>query len=201
MIGADQLFHQFSGMAKKIVEASGEMRVETIAIGELSFDPANVRLHPTKNLEAIKASLRRFGQQKPIVVDASGVIRAGNGTYAAAKALGWKQLAIVRSDLPAVELTAFAIADNRTGELAEWDDDLLAQQLGSLAEDGFDLSDVGFDEKDMKKMLGEEDENSAGETLGDGKFMIVVTCRDEQQQVELLERFADEEIECKALVG
>lgn len=72
------------------------MKTETVSIDSLVFDPANVRKHPEKNLATIKASLLRFGQQKPIVVDANGVVRAGNGTLAAAKALGWKEIRIVR---------------------------------------------------------------------------------------------------------
>ena len=100
------------------------MKTEIVSIDSLQFDPANVRKHGEKNLAAIKSSLARFGQQKPIVVDANGVCRAGNGTLAAAKALGWKEVAIVRSPLAGAEATAYAIADNRTSELAEWDDDV-----------------------------------------------------------------------------
>ena len=69
------------------------MNIEQLAIASLSPDPANARRHPERNLEQIKASLRRFGQQKPIVVDAANVVRAGNGTLAAAKSLGWTTIA------------------------------------------------------------------------------------------------------------
>lgn len=61
-------------------------------VADLALDPANARKHSDKNLAAIKASLTRFGQQKPIVIDSSGVVRAGNGTLAAAKALGWAEI-------------------------------------------------------------------------------------------------------------
>ena len=126
------------------------MKTEVVPIDSLQFDPANVRKHGEKNLATIKASLSRFGQQKPIVVDANGVVRAGNGTLAAMNALGWKEVAIVRSPLAGAEATAYAIADNRTAELAEWDDDALAQTLAALQiEDdelaiatGFDLSEI-----------------------------------------------------------
>src|SRR4051812_40759398 len=64
------------------------MNVETVEISTLCPDPANVRRHSERNIETIKASLRRFGQQKPVVVDANGIVRAGNGTVAAAVALG-----------------------------------------------------------------------------------------------------------------
>ena len=105
------------------------MEVEIIPIASLSADPANARLHPDRNLEQIKSSLRRFGQQKPIVVDAANVVRAGNGTLAAAKALGWESIAIVRSELQKTELTAYAVADNRSAELAEWDKNVLSATL------------------------------------------------------------------------
>ena len=63
------------------------MKTERVPIDSVQFDPANVRRHGEKNLATIKASLARFGQQKPLVVDADGVVRAGNGTLVAAKAL------------------------------------------------------------------------------------------------------------------
>ena len=63
------------------------MQSELVAISSLSLDPANVRKHPDKNIQSIIASLKRFGQQKPIVVDANGIVRAGNGTLMAAQQL------------------------------------------------------------------------------------------------------------------
>lgn len=59
------------------------MDIERVPIATLHHDPANVRRHPEKNLDAIKASLARFGQQKPIVVSSDNVVVAGNGTLAA----------------------------------------------------------------------------------------------------------------------
>jgi DNA modification methylase len=124
----------------------------------LTFDPANVRKHDEKNLAAIKASLNRFGQQKPIVVDASGVVRAGNGTLAAAKALGWKEIRIVRSSLAGSEATAYAIADNRTAELAEWDEDALSQTLAALQIEDENLAVVtGFDAKEIDALLAPDE--------------------------------------------
>lgn len=129
------------------------MKTEVVPIDSLQFDPANVRKHGEKNLATIKASLSRFGQQKPIVVDANGVVRAGNGTLAAMKALGWKEVAIVRSTLGGSEATAYAIADNRTAELAEWDEDALAQTLAALQIEDDDLAIAsGFDLKEIEAL-------------------------------------------------
>lgn len=97
------------------------MEIERVEIGELSPDPANVRRHPAENIEAIAASLRRWGQQKPVVVDGQNVVRAGNGTLLAARELGWTHLDVVRSELTGAEAAAYSIADNRTAELAEWE--------------------------------------------------------------------------------
>jgi hypothetical protein len=61
------------------------LEVERVEVSTLLNDPANVRKHNERNLESIKASLARFGQQKPIVVGRDGVVIAGNGTLAAAR--------------------------------------------------------------------------------------------------------------------
>ncbi len=134
------------------------MKTERVPIGSVQFDPANVRRHGEKNLDAIKASLSRFGQQKPIVVDADGIVRAGNGTLMAAKALGWPEVTIVRTSLKGSEATAYAIADNRTAELAEWDDDALAQTLAALQIEDEELAKAtGFDDADIDAMLAPDE--------------------------------------------
>jgi ParB-like chromosome segregation protein Spo0J len=127
------------------------MNIQTIPLADLSLDPSNVRKHSRRNLDAIKASLRKFGQQKPIVVDAKGIVLAGNGTLTAAQELGWTEIQIVRTELAGVEATAFAIADNRTAELAEWDDNL-GDVLKSLQDEDVDLADLGYSAEDMAKM-------------------------------------------------
>lgn len=140
------------------------MNVEEIPIAELDLDPANVRQHDEKNLAAIKSSLKRFGQQKPIVVDPKGIVIAGNGTLTAARALGWDRIRIVRTQLEGSEATAYAIADNRTAELATWDDDALMQQLSALdLEDSALVEAAGFSAAELEGMvdglLGEKELN------------------------------------------
>jgi ParB-like chromosome segregation protein Spo0J len=125
------------------------MQIDRIKISDLSLDPANVRKHDRKNIDAIKASLRKFGQQKPIVVDAKGIVIAGNGTMTAAQELGWTDIAAVRTELVGVEATAFAIADNRSAELAEWDDKL-TEVLKSLQDADVNLEQLGFTSDDVK---------------------------------------------------
>lgn len=127
------------------------MQTETVPIDSLSPDPANARKHDERNLAAIRDSLRAFGQQKPIVVDQREVVIAGNGTLEAAKRLGWTEIAIVRTTLDQTQATAFGIADNRTAELAEWDDEVLRSLLDSMDDETRDL--LAFDQKELDAML------------------------------------------------
>ena len=130
---------------------SGGLAPELVKIEKLSPDPANVRKHSGRNIEAIKASLRRFGQQKPIVVNGDGVVIAGNGTLEAARELGWDRIDIVRTKLCGADAIAFGIADNRTSELADWDEDALTKVLDSLPED---LQEVaGFNDEELAELL------------------------------------------------
>lgn len=123
------------------------MKIETVKISELKSDPNNARVHNNANLEAIAGSLTQFGQRKPIVVSSNNVVIAGNGTLSAAQSLGWTEIELVRipNDWDSDRIKAFALADNRTAELAQWDHELLASQILELQEIEFDLESVGFD--------------------------------------------------------
>jgi DNA modification methylase len=143
------------------------MKILQVPVVDLSHDPANARKHPERNLDTIVASLRRFGQQKPIVIDRNNIVRAGNGTLEAAKRLGWEKIDCVRTELNGADATAYAIADNRTAELAEWDDEILAATLNGLAlEEGL-LEAAGYDEEELAAMLAEIDDAAVGEVTED----------------------------------
>jgi hypothetical protein len=182
------------------------MTVETVTIASLELDPRNARRHPDRNLASIKRSLEPFGQQKPIVVDADGVIIAGNGTVTAARALGWESSDVVRTKLRGAEARAFAIADNRTGELAEWDAAELRAQLDELEAEGFDLdADLAFSEADVAALVKDVEQGTDGDAGGgsgggkttagaaasvgsvEDQYKIVLKCRDEMHQTDLLD--------------
>lgn len=122
------------------------LRPFAVPLGDLTPDPANARKHGARSLEAIAASLKRFGQQKPAVYDESGVLVAGNGMLAAAKALGWSHLAAVKSGLAGVERAAYGIADNRTAELSEWDDEALSELISAMPADAVEAMGFMLDE-------------------------------------------------------
>jgi site-specific DNA-methyltransferase (adenine-specific) len=123
------------------------LRIELITLSSLRLDPNNARRHDKKNLEAIKGSLSLFGQRKPIVISGDNTIVAGNGTVEAARELGWTEIYVARipHDWTPEQIKAYALADNRTAELAEWDSKILADQLLELDAEGWDVAEFGFE--------------------------------------------------------
>ncbi len=125
----------------------------TVDISTLVPDPVNARLHPDRNLAAIKDSLALYGQLKPIVVrKASRVVAAGNGTMEAAKALGWTKIAANIVDIDETAAAGFGLADNRTAELAKWDFAVVAQLDALLQKAGVDPVGWSKDELDVLRM-------------------------------------------------
>lgn len=125
------------------------MKIETLLIKDLTPDPENARQHDDKNLKAIQGSLKEFGQRKPIVITEAGIIVAGNGTVEAAKRLGWTEIDAVKvpSDWTPNQIKAFALADNRTAELATWNMEVLDEQLWELEQEELDVTVLGFESR------------------------------------------------------
>lgn len=132
-----------------------------VSISKLNLDPDNARKHDERNICTIKASLQRFGQLKPIVVQREGMlIRAGNGTVQAAQELGWKRIAAIVVDMTNEEATAFALADNRSSELGQWNVDALNRLLSDWKED--EVAAIGFDPDELEALLSAENDGSGG---------------------------------------
>lgn len=173
------------------------MNIQTAKISELHADPNNARKHSKKNIDTIKASLSRFGQQKPIVVRGDTVI-AGNGTLAAAFELNWDTIDIVRvpEEWDDATAKAYALADNKTAELAEWDSNVLIAQLTELAAEGLELEDLGF----VIPNLDDAPRLDADIEDVPVNYGIVVECQTESEQAVLLERFILEGLRVRALM-
>jgi len=112
---------------------------------------------------AVAASIREFGFRQPIVVDEDGVIVCGHTRFKAAQQLGLETVPVhVATDLTPEQIRAYRIADNKTGELATWDMDLLPLEIAELQSAGIDWSLLGFNEDDLAKLLA----GDAGVTEG-----------------------------------
>jgi hypothetical protein len=131
------------------------LAIRRVPLDAIHPDPANARLHPERNLEAIKASLTRFQQVEPLLLQKrSGRLIAGHGRLDAMRALGWKDAEVVDLDVDDATATALAIALNRSGETATWDVAALTRLIDSL-NDEFPIGDLGFDQKALDDLLSE----------------------------------------------
>ena len=177
------------------------MKIEKRGVAELTQDPRNVRSHDGKNIAAIKRSLQEFGQQKPIVVNTTGEVVAGNGTLAAAVELGWDNIAVVETDLVGASAAAYAIADNRTAELAAWDEDALANTLEELCNDG-DLDELitGFSKEEIEAMIGGNSGSNADDTdVYEPEYLILITCNNEKEQADAFEKCKESGYQAKLI--
>lgn len=127
------------------------------AIRALAVPIGSVRLHPNNprvgNTEAVAASLRRFGQQKPVVVQRStGLAMAGNHIVRAALTLEWNEIAANVVEIDDAAATAYMLADNRTSDLGGYDERLLAAILAEQAA-ADNLGGTGYDTDDIAAIV------------------------------------------------
>ena len=106
--------------------------------------------NPRQNDDAVQyvaESIRQFGFKVPIVIDNDGVIIAGHTRWKAAKKLKLETVpCIVAEDLSEEQVKAFRLADNKVAEMAEWDFDLLNEELDNIL--NIDMTDFGFEMDD-----------------------------------------------------
>ena len=120
--------------------------------------------NPRKNDDAVKyvkASIKEFGFKIPIIIDKDNVIIAGHTRYKASKELNIKDVpCIVADDLTDEQIKAFRLADNKVGEVATWDDDLLNEELNDIFEIDMSLFDFEDDlEPNFDELEREVEEN------------------------------------------
>jgi len=152
------------------------LAIEHVSIETLVPDPHNAREHGERNLLAIRESLERFGQVEPLVVQrASRRVIGGNGRLEAMRMLGWREAAVVLVDLPDSAALALALALNRTGELATWNEENLAAALRALSEEEGGLVGVGWSREEMLAALADPQEGAGVAAAKDAlrsKFLV-----------------------------
>lgn len=137
-----------------LARVSEDLHPLLVPIDSLIEDPQNARKHTDVNMKAIQTSLREFGQQKPVVYTKSDrIIRAGNGTWAAARAMGWKWIAANGSTLTVERAKAYGLIDNKASDEAEWNFENVAANMQSIVSAGFDLAITGFQSFEIAPLL------------------------------------------------
>lgn len=141
-------------MKSNIVEG---LKGLAVPISKLKSDPKNARVHPDRNVSAIRESLERFGQRRPLVVNSiTGIVEAGNGVLEAAKELGWDEIAVLYVDDDPATATGYALADNRTQETSFFDQDILQDLIGQLEQADPDLI-IGWSPTELDEIMGRLD--------------------------------------------
>ena len=151
-------------------------------ISEVKPYPNNPR-NNDDGVEAVANSIKEFGWQQPIVVDKDNVIIVGHTRYKAAKKLGMKEVpVVVANNLTPEQVKAYRLADNKTGELTDWDMSLLDDELGDIAD--INMSDFGFDldipedkeevqEDDFDEEVPEEPKSKLGQIYQLGRHRLM----------------------------
>ncbi len=148
-----------------------------VPVASLYPDPVPKKKHSARQLQAIKDSFIVFGQQKPIVALQDGMVIAGNGQLKAIQELGWVKVAVVRFDNKDKAMAyAYALADNRTSDLSGPDEDGILKTLREIKIDlpDFDLNQIGFNQGEIMKLLGRDDDPMEDESQALRKTTIKV---------------------------
>ncbi len=131
------------------------MEIRQTPVSDLIPYANNARTHSEAQVARIAGSIREFGFNNPVLVDGGSGIIAGHGRVLAAQKLGLETVpAIELSHLSEAQKRAYILADNRLAEQAGWDAELLALELGELAELEVDLAGIGFDGAELDALLG-----------------------------------------------
>ena len=142
-----------------------DLKPLAIEVKKLTSDPANAMDHDERSIDEIKSSLVAFGQRKPIVcqVSKNGIlIRAGNGTYEAAKQLGWEHIAAVKIKEDNTTATGYAIADNRTAQFGKWNPENLDKLFKSFDGTQFSSASLGWNPDELKFIVGNWNSDISG---------------------------------------
>jgi len=170
------------------------MKIVHLKLTQIKPYKRNPRLNDGA-VDGVAESIRQFGFRVPIIVDRKRVIICGHTRYKAAQKLGLKTVPVhIAEDLTPAQVRAYRLADNKLGEKAQWDTQLLPVELEAVQNDGFDLELIGFDK------IGA---NGPGDQSGDldERFEVLVICQSERAQNKLLDRLSKEGYECRSLIS
>ena len=124
------------------------------AVGDLIPYARNARTHSAAQVALIAGSIREYGFTNPVLVDGDNGIIAGHGRVMAARKLGLPTVPVIElAHLTEAQKRAYILADNRLAEQAGWDKDLLALEVGELADLGLDLTSLGFEAGEIDALL------------------------------------------------
>lgn len=133
-------------------------KIELWPVERLRPYERNARVHEEAQLAQLAASIQQFGFTAPILVDSDDGILAGHGRLTAARLAGMTVVPVVVLDhLNDAQRRAYVLADNKLAENAGWDDARLAEELGDLLREDWDLGALGFSEDELRRLWADLD--------------------------------------------
>lgn len=189
-----------SSRSKAGAQVAMPTTVERWPLSRLRPYERNARTHSDEQVDQIVQSMREFGWTVPILVTEDGTVVAGHGRLEAAKRLGMTEAPVlVARGWTERQRRKYTIVDNRLAENSNWDRKLLGAEIAALLDEQ-DNSIIGFNKAQLTVLLN-DDAKDTGPQLGALQFSIVVKCRDEVQQAELIARFESEGLQCSAMMS
>jgi len=177
------------------------MEIKRFKIKDLIPAPYNPRTISDSALSGLRASIKRFGYVDPIIRNSNGHIIGGHQRIKALLAEGYDpdtEIEVVLVDIPEIEEKALNIALNNPAIQGDFDYLKLEPLLLELREG---LGDLVLEELKLDSLIPIEKEKDASPQMNELEFRIIVDCDSEQQQGELLLKFEDEGIKCRALIS
>lgn len=141
------------------------MKITLLPITSITPYARNPRRNQGVPISKVKASLKEYGWQQPIVVDKDMTIVVGHTRYLAAMELGMKEVPVhIADNLSPTQIKAYRLADNKTATFSEWDMELLALEIEDLKGMDFDLDLTGFDAEELAEISMDSEPATEGDT-------------------------------------
>lgn len=183
-----------------------ELKIIYKKIDELKPYENNPRMNENA-VDSCKKSIQEFGFKVPIVIDKDDVVVSGHTRLKASKELGLEEVpCIVADDLTEEQVKAFRLADNKVGELADWDFEKLAKEFDDI---DFDMRDFGFGDFEITALTTDMEPEEYDEelinqyTVGDDELLekkrCIITYKGKEQADYLKELFAEKGEELKVI--
>jgi len=188
-------------------KATAAPAAEYVSVDSLTPWDRNPRNNDSAVAE-VAASIKRFGFASPIVARREdGMVIAGHTRLKAARSLGMDIVPVRYLDIDPTEAQLLAIADNKVGEIATWDDAALADILRDL-DVGEATEGLGFDAQELDLLINgaeavsenHDDEDWSDQTVPEA-WQVLVECNDEAEQLRVMESLLMDGVKCRALIS
>lgn len=174
------------------------MKIEKVNIDSVKVYPNNAKIHTAEQIEEIKKSIQKFGNNDPIAIDENSFIIEGEGRYLAQKDMGMKEIEVIRlTQLNEEQKVAYMLVHNKLTMNTGFDLDLLEEELSKIS--SIDMKEFEFDIKEIEEELKEEEQSQEPSFNYKEQYGVIVICKDEVEQEKVYNTLLDQGYECKVV--